>query len=71
MLHTYDPSVAFGPLFDIHVAKDPEKGDPAAEEDGVPYEGEGHARSERDEVEEGGKGGEGSYYFGIDLQVLR
>lgn len=68
ILHPLDPPIPLRVLLDIHIAKQAEQRDPEDEEDRVPYEDEGDAAGEGDEVEERRDGGEGGGDFCVDLE---
>lgn len=59
VLHALNATIALRIGMDIHVAKDPEHGDPEDEQNGVPDEEQRDADDDRDHVDECGDGAEG------------
>lgn len=68
ILHSLNTSIPFRLGVDVHAAKETEERDPENEENGVPDEGHGNARSEGDHVKESCDGGQGGGDFCEDLE---
>jgi len=71
VLHPLNAIIPLRIFFDIHAAKQAKERDPQDEEYRVPDEKERDAREEGDKVEDGGDGGEGADYFGVDPFPIR